>query len=168
MKSHRVIRIAAFGMTLLACAARFADALARAADHPLLDADARAELAAFCRREALQAKRVRELGERPFSLVRPDYRQPRFEAWQPLGLVLHVTPSNAALLPFMAVLEGLLAGNVNWLRPSSSDRGFSARLLADFLRHDDSASLAGRVAVLPVATKRVNATGTTATDLVAL
>lgn len=142
---------------LLACAARFAESLAGAADHRLLDAPARAELAAFCRPEALRAKLARELGERPFSLGRPDYRQPRFEAWQPLGLVLHVTPANAALLPFMAVLEGLLAGNVNWLRPSGSDGGFSARLLAEFLRHDDSGSLAGRLAVLPVASERLDA-----------
>ncbi|XLM23389.1 acyl-CoA reductase, partial [Chromobacterium piscinae] len=89
------------------------------------------------------------MGERPFSLRRRDYREPRFEAWRPLGLVLHVTPSNAALLPFLAALEGLLAGNVNWLRPSSSDQGRSARLLAELLHHDASGRLAARVAVLP-------------------
>ncbi|MBT2866008.1 long-chain-fatty-acyl-CoA reductase [Chromobacterium violaceum] len=134
---------------VLSCAERFADALAGAERHPLLDEPGRTQLAAFCRREALQTKLERELGERPFSLRRPDYREPRFEAWRPLGLVLHVTPSNAALLPFMAALEGLLAGNVNWLRPSSSDQGLSARLLAELLRHDASGRLAARVAVLP-------------------
>ncbi|WP_434631055.1 acyl-CoA reductase [Chromobacterium sp. CV08] len=137
--------------TVLSCAERFADALAASPRHPLLDDPARADLAAFCRRGTLRTKLERELGERPFSLRRPDYREARFEAWQPLGLVLHVTPSNAALLPFMAALEGLLAGNINWLRPSGSDRDLSARLLAEFLQHDTSGKLAARLAVLPVA-----------------
>jgi hypothetical protein len=137
--------------TVLSCAERFALALIAAEHHPLLDAASRAQLAALCRREALQAKRERELGERPFSLRRRDYREPRFEAWRPLGLVLHVTPANAALLPFLAALEGLLAGNVNWLRPSSSDQGLSARLLAELLHHDTSGRLAEHIAVLPAA-----------------
>ncbi|MEO9385026.1 acyl-CoA reductase [Chromobacterium phragmitis] len=136
---------------VLSCAERFADALTRTEHHPQLDAAARAELAALCRRETLRAKLERELGERPFSLRRPDYREARFEAWQPLGLVLHVTPSNAALLPFMAALEGLLAGNINWLRPSGSDQGLSARLMAEFLSHDAGGKLAARLAVLPAA-----------------
>ncbi|WP_063553366.1 acyl-CoA reductase [Burkholderia territorii] len=136
--------------TVLICAERFANAIAHT-EHPLLDEIARTQLTAFCRREALQAKLENELGESPFSLRRPDYRESRFEAWRPLGLVLHVTPSNAALLPFMAVLEGLLAGNINWLRPSSSDHGLSARLLAELLQHDTSGRLAAHIAVLPVA-----------------
>ncbi|AOJ10555.1 acyl-CoA reductase [Burkholderia mayonis] len=138
---------------VLSCAERFADALARADRHLLPDEAARAGLAAFCRREALQAKLERELGESPFSLRRPDYREAHFEAWRPLGLVVHVTPSNAALLPFMAVLEGLLAGNVNWLRPSGSDRGLSARLLAELLQHDADGQLAAHIAVLPTASE---------------
>ncbi|OHX22011.1 acyl-CoA reductase [Chromobacterium sphagni] len=132
------------------CAQRFADALSSASQHPLLDEAGRAALAGFCQREALETKLERELGEQPFSLRRHDYRQPRFEAWQPLGLVVHITPANAPLLPFMAVLESLLAGNINWLRPSTSDQGLSARLLAEFLHHDRSGRLAARIAVLPL------------------
>jgi phenylacetate-coenzyme A ligase PaaK-like adenylate-forming protein len=137
--------------TLFACTERFAHALTQAIHHPLLADAERAQLAAFCRRETLQAKLERELGEQPFSLHRPDYREARFEAWRPLGLVLHVTPSNSALLPFMAVLEGLLTGNVNWLRPSGNDQGRSAQLLAELLQHDASGQIAAHVAVLPVA-----------------
>jgi phenylacetate-CoA ligase len=143
--------------TVLACAERYADALSDGAPSALPDADARAQLAAFCRRPALQAKLARELGEHPASLRRPDYREPRFEAWRPLGVVVHVTPANAALLPFMAVLEGLLAGNVNWLRPSSRTGDLSTRLLAELLRHDASGRLAAHVAVLPVPSARLDA-----------
>ncbi|AOK50849.1 long-chain-fatty-acyl-CoA reductase [Burkholderia sp. MSMB617WGS] len=143
--------------TVLACAERFAEALQEGAPSALPDTAARAELAAFCRRPALQAKLSRELGEQPGSLRRPDYREPRFEAWRPLGVVLHVTPANAALLPFMAVLEGLLAGNINWLRPSSRTDDLSARLLAELLRHDASGRLAAHIAVLPVPSARLGA-----------
>ncbi|PHM59440.1 acyl-CoA reductase [Xenorhabdus sp. KK7.4] len=133
---------------VLECAQRFADHLADMDDHPLFDAKTREALIAFCQREALQAKLERELGKDAFSLRRFDYNQNRYESWKPLGLVVHITPSNAALLPFMAVLESLLVGNINWLRPSSSDKGFSEQLLHAFLAHDISGDLADRVAVL--------------------
>lgn len=135
---------------VLDCAQRFADYLSNLDDHPLFDAQARKALSAFCQRQALETKLERELGKNAFSLRRFDYDQNRYEAWKPLGLVVHITPSNAALLPFMAVIESLLVGNINWLRPSSSDNGFSSQLLAEFLAHDISGDLADRVAVLPL------------------
>ncbi|PHM33163.1 acyl-CoA reductase [Xenorhabdus innexi] len=133
---------------VLECAQRFADHLAGMDTHPLFDARTREALITFCQREALQTKLERELGKDAFSLRRFDYNQNRYESWKPLGLVVHITPSNAALLPFMAVLESLLVGNINWLRPSSSDKGFSEQLLNAFLAHDVSGNLADRVTVL--------------------
>ncbi|PHM28491.1 acyl-CoA reductase [Xenorhabdus budapestensis] len=133
---------------VLECAQRFANHLAKMDDHPLFDAKTREALITFCQREALQTKLERELGQDAFSLRRFDYNQNRYEAWKPLGLVVHITPSNAQLLPFMAVLESLLVGNINWLRPSSSDNGFSTQLLDAFLAHDISGNLADRIAVL--------------------
>ncbi|MDR0218925.1 MAG: long-chain-fatty-acyl-CoA reductase [Enterobacteriaceae bacterium] len=142
---------------VLECAQRFADYLVSVNEHSLPDASflntyflntsQRETLIAFCQRETLQAKLDRELGQDAFSLRRFDYNQSRYEAWKPLGLVVHITPSNAELLPFMAVLESLLAGNINWLRPSSNDNGFSAQLLNAFLEQDISGELADRVAV---------------------
>ncbi|CAM3408528.1 putative Long-chain-fatty-acyl-CoA reductase [Xenorhabdus nematophila ATCC 19061] len=135
---------------VLACAQRFADYLSGLDKHPLFDAKAREALIAFCQRETLQTKLERELGQNAFSLRRFDYNENRYESWKPLGLVVHITPSNAELLPFMAVIESMLVGNINWLRPSSSDKGFSTQLLAEFLAHDISGDLADRVAVLPL------------------
>lgn len=137
---------------VLACAERFAAALPSMAAELDLDEAACTELAGFCSRDALTTKLRRELGESPFSLRRIDYRLDHFEAWRPLGVVVHVTPANAALLPFCAMLESLLVGNVNWLRPSSSDGGRTTRLLGAFLRHDASGMLRDHVAVLPVST----------------
>ncbi|MFC4157933.1 acyl-CoA reductase [Chitinimonas lacunae] len=141
---------------VLDCAERFADALIAGRLDLGLDPDSQAELASFCRRDTLAAKLERELGETPQSLRRIDYSEAHFEAWRPLGVVLHVTPANAALLPFFAVLESLLVGNINWLRPSSSDNGLSARLLSALLDCDRSGTLADFIAVLPVASHQLD------------
>ena len=141
--------------TIIDAAQRFAEQL-RDTDLPL-DAEQRQGLIEFCQAEALCGKLERELGMQPHSLHRFDYRLPRFERWSPLGLVVHITPGNAPLLAFCAVIEGLLAGNVNWLRPSSSDQGLTARLLHALLQCDPSGQLASYVAVLPVTTAQIGA-----------
>jgi phenylacetate-CoA ligase len=141
--------------TVIHAATHFAERL-RSADSALpLDAEQRQALIDFCEPQALHSKLLRELGAQPDSLRRIDYRQARFERWSPLGLVVHITPGNAPLLAFCAVLESLLAGNVNWLRPSSSDEGLTARLLGALLHCDPSGQLAGYIAVLPVSTAQI-------------
>lgn len=136
-------------------AARFAAQLqARSLDLPL-DDDHCQGLIDFCQRSNLDTKLERELGLQPRSLRRIDYRHPYFESWHPLGLVVHITPGNAPLLAFCAILESLLAGNINWLRPSASDEGLTARLLAALVQCDTSGRLAEFVAVLPVDTSQI-------------
>ncbi|WP_223486838.1 acyl-CoA reductase [Pseudomonas sp. A-RE-19] len=136
-------------------AARFSARLqARSLDFPL-DDDHCQGLIDFCQRNSLETKLERELGLQPRSLRRIDYQQPCFESWHPLGLVVHITPGNAPLLAFCAILESLLAGNINWLRPSSSDEGLTARLLAALVQCDSSGRLAEFVAVLPVGTSQI-------------
>ncbi|WP_192564881.1 aldehyde dehydrogenase family protein [Pseudomonas gozinkensis] len=120
-----------------------------------LDPEHRQSLIGLCQPEALKCKLVRELGEQPDTLRRIDYRQSRFERWSPLGLVVHITPGNAPLLAFCAVIESLLAGNVNWLRPSSSDEGLTARLLHALTQCDATGQIAGHVAVIPATTAQV-------------
>ncbi|WP_025109978.1 aldehyde dehydrogenase family protein [Pseudomonas sp. H1h] len=141
--------------TLLAATEAFAERLQHQTSVSALDAGQRQALIDFCQPAALQAKLDRELGRQPDSLRRIDYRQSRFERWSPLGLVVHITPANAPLLAFCAVLESLLSGNVNWLRPSSSDGGFTAQLLQALLECDPSGQLAGYVAVLPTTTGQI-------------
>ncbi|MBC3272106.1 long-chain-fatty-acyl-CoA reductase [Pseudomonas sp. SWRI81] len=139
--------------TVLTAAAIFAERL-----HTLglpLDDDQREALTAFCQPHTLQTKLERELGEQPACLRRIDYRQARFERWSPLGLVVHVTPANAPLLACCAIIESLLAGNVNWLRPSRSDQGLTARLLHALVQCDASGQLRHYIAVLPVATAQI-------------
>ncbi|WP_095189023.1 aldehyde dehydrogenase family protein [Pseudomonas sp. Irchel 3E19] len=141
--------------TVVNAAAVFAEQLRSATPPVTLDDELRLALIDFCQTAALHSKVERELGEQADSLRRFDYRQPRYEAWRPLGLVVHITPANSPLLGFCAVLESLLAGNLNWLRPSSSDQGLSARLLQALAQCDCSGQLGHYVAVLPVATTQI-------------
>lgn len=135
---------------VLDCAEAFVHWLRTAASDSLLAEDQRQALAAFCQRQQLELKLERELGTDARSLRRIDYGDGAFESWQPLGLVVHVTPGNSPLLGFCAALEGLLAGNVNWLRPSTRDGDLTARLLAAFVGCDPSGRLHDYLAVLPV------------------
>lgn len=141
--------------SVLACIERFALRLAEHdEDLPLTDLQ-RAELTAFCQRPTLEAKLERELGPQHASLRRIDYAQQHFESWRPLGLVLHITPGNASLLPFYAIVESLLVGNINWLRPSSGHETLSARLLSALLDCDVSGTLSDFIAVLPVSKEQL-------------
>jgi len=141
--------------TVIETAARFALRLqTNRLDLPL-DEEQHQGLIDFCQRENLSTKLERELGVQPRSLRRIDYRQTSFESWHPLGLVVHVTPGNAPMLAFCAVVESLLAGNINWLRPSASDEGLTARLLAALVQCDNSGKLADFIAVLPVSTAQI-------------
>jgi phenylacetate-CoA ligase len=141
--------------TVIQAATEFAVRLSDSTLALPLDAEQRQSLIEFCQPQGLLRKLERELGDQPAALRRPDYRQPHFERWSPLGLVVHITPGNATLLAFCAVIESLLAGNVNWLRPSSSDDGLTAQLLHALTQCDPSGQLAGHVAVLPATTAQI-------------
>ena len=67
-------------------------------------------------KEVLAGRVERELGERASE------KRVRF----PLGVLLHISAGNVAGLGAYSVVEGLLAGNVNLLKPSSYDNGVSA------------------------------------------
>ncbi len=82
----------------------------------------------FLKRENLQLKIMRELGTPdPFALKK--IQKGVEEAWSPLGLLVHITPSNAWTVPFLSGVEGLLSGNVNFLKLSSSDSDFTLKLI---------------------------------------
>ena len=107
------------------------------------------ELSLFCQREYLVKKLIREFKTvAPFTISRPNLKENIFEGWQALGAILHITPGNAISLPFMAVVEGLLSGNFNILKPSHKDNGLSAALLHRLISFDSSNTLVKYVAVV--------------------
>lgn len=76
-------------------------------------------------REALEARVERELGEleRQFQVL-------------PLGVLFHISAGNVPGLGAYSVLEGLLTGNVNLLKPSGQDGGVSAFLLKQLVAEE--------------------------------
>lgn len=141
--------------TLFTAIARFSAKLATGELLPTLDGQRREEICQFCCPEDLRYKVVHELGELPFSLRRIDFHRAHFEHWRPLGVVVHITPANAPCLAFFAIIESLLVGNINWLRPSSSDQGLTLSLLNALIDCDESGSLADYVALVPVTTEQL-------------
>ncbi|EOY3723270.1 TPA: long-chain-fatty-acyl-CoA reductase [Klebsiella michiganensis] len=142
--------------TVLACAGRFIEQLKDHAFLPQLGPAYREEVRRFCQPDSLRQKLEHELGDNPFSVRRINYREPLFEGWRPLGVVVHITPANAELLPFFAIIESLLVGNINWLRPSASEQGMTIDLLEAFTHFDLTGQLANFVAVIPVETTRLS------------
>ncbi|MEV6837194.1 acyl-CoA reductase [Streptomyces sp. NPDC051133] len=114
-----------------------------------------AELAAALTRQALERKLRRELGGlRPERLTRPDARETVFEAWAPVGLLVHIAPSNAAAVAPLSVVEGLLAGNLNVLKTGSADTALAGEVLAALGAADATGLIAERVVVLRFASSR--------------
>ncbi|MGD3107092.1 acyl-CoA reductase [Streptomyces sp. YGL11-2] len=108
-----------------------------------------AEIADALARPALERKVRRELGgPRPERLTRPDARETTYEAWAPVGLLVHIAPGNAAAVAPLSVVEGLLAGNVNVLKTSSGDTPLPLHLLAELAAADPTGAVGRRIVAL--------------------
>ncbi|MEV6318863.1 acyl-CoA reductase [Streptomyces sp. NPDC051776] len=108
-----------------------------------------AELAAAFRRPSLERKLRRDLGGlHPERFTRPDARETVYEAWAPVGLLVHIAPGNAAGVAPLSVVEGLLTGNLNVLKTSSSDTALAGHLLGELAAADETGALARRIVVL--------------------
>ncbi|WP_029002629.1 acyl-CoA reductase [Azorhizobium doebereinerae] len=127
---------------LLRAADRLSAAIARRAHPELSEALAEAgysaeqadrvldRVAGFLSWDSLSAKLSRELGaDDPAMLRRFDFSRPIFEGWAPLGVLMHVAAGNAPTVAPLSVVEGLLTGNINILKASSSDGPFAELLL---------------------------------------
>lgn len=80
-------------------------------------------------KDALYLKIKRELGGVPGEITRTSAKEDIFESWQPLGVLGHVTSSNDAMLPFFSAVEGLLAGNINVIKPASGTEAIVMKLV---------------------------------------
>ncbi|MFI8460219.1 acyl-CoA reductase [Kitasatospora sp. NPDC085464] len=113
------------------------------------------EIADAISRPALERKLRRELGGlHPERLTRPDARETTFEAWAPVGLLVHIAPGNAAAVAPLSVIEGLLTGNLNVLKTSSGDTLLAQHLLAELAGADPTGTLARRIVVLRFSSAR--------------
>jgi phenylacetate-coenzyme A ligase PaaK-like adenylate-forming protein len=94
-------------------------------------------------RDALERRLRRELATaQPFRLTRPEPRVAVFEAWAPLGLLVHVTPTGA--LAVLSAVEGLLTGNMNVVLAAEPPLSVMAKLGA----LDPTGQIASRLVIL--------------------
>ncbi|MBQ4428174.1 MAG: acyl-CoA reductase [Clostridia bacterium] len=94
-------------------------------------AEAEIELArSMLSREKLEARLKLELGALEAEFTPIDSPVPVRHSLAPLGTLLHIAAGNAEGLPAFSVIEGLLTGNVNILKPPSNDGGLSVILLS--------------------------------------
>lgn len=94
-----------------------------------------ASLAASLDRDAVCAKLRAELGtEDPFEVTRVNCWDQTFEAWKPMGVLVHITAGNSPIVAPMATVEGLLTGNINIVKCASNMGAFAARFLEDLCR----------------------------------
>ncbi|MFI6444258.1 acyl-CoA reductase [Kitasatospora sp. NPDC050543] len=147
----------ALGVPGSAVHTRLAAQLADGGTDPEESAATLAELAAALARPALERKLRRELGgAHPERLARPDARETVFEAWAPVGLLVHIAPGNAAAVAPLSVVEGLLTGNLNVLKTSGTDTLLAQHLLAELAAADPTGAVARRIIVLRFSSTRTD------------
>lgn len=94
-------------------------------------------ITAFITKENLQKKLTSELGCRnPFHLARPTLKEDHFEAWSPMGVLVHVAPTNVFTVGVLCVIEGLLSGNINILKTSTNQQQLPQLFFKAFLELD--------------------------------
>lgn len=104
--------------------------------------------AAALQRDALLARLRAELGKADPGQIERRYPQRQFEAWLPVGCVVHVTPSNVFVVAALGLIEGLLAGNVNIVKLSARDSAFAAVFAEALCAADPGGLLREYIAVL--------------------
>ena len=108
----------------------------------------------FLNVDQLRLKLKRELGsENPFELRRSSAKENQFEAWYPLGTLVHVTPNNSPLLGVLSVIEGLLSGNVNILKLARKDSAFAALFFEEMCRLDTTETIKDYIYVAKISSK---------------
>jgi phenylacetate-coenzyme A ligase PaaK-like adenylate-forming protein len=106
------------------------------------------EIGEFLSEQCLRKKIVREFGtSRPHEYLRIDYDRMAFEAYAPLGVLTHITPTNAVSVPALSAIEGLLALNVNIVKISPRDSLFTHQLLESLCLADPTDKIASRLIV---------------------
>jgi phenylacetate-coenzyme A ligase PaaK-like adenylate-forming protein/acyl-CoA reductase-like NAD-dependent aldehyde dehydrogenase len=99
-------------------------------------------------RDALLARLRAELGATHPASIERRYPARQFEAWLPVGCLVHVMPSNVFLVAALGLIEGLLAGNLNVVKLSVRDSSFAAVFAEALCEADASGQLRNYIAVL--------------------
>jgi len=105
----------------------------------------------FLAPDHLRRKLSRELGsETPLTVQRPDLREDHFESWAPLGILVHIAPTNVFTVGILCLIEGLLSGNINILKTSAGQKRLPQIFFEAFLSLDDRDLLKPYIMVVEV------------------
>lgn len=108
----------------------------------------------FMSKESLEKKLIAELGcENPFSISRRSLKEEEFEAWLPLGTIVHIAPTNLFTVGVLCVFEGLLSGNINILKTSASQNRLPQLFMEAFLEFDTKGLLKSYIIALEISSK---------------
>ena len=106
-------------------------------------------------RKEVEQKVKRELGGlNPFLISRVAHNDSIFEAWAPLGLLVHISPQNSFAVGVMSVLEGLLSGNVNFLKTGREESLFPQLFLEALAAEDETGTLKNYVIAAKISSKK--------------
>ena len=112
-------------------------------------------IVSFISKDNLQKKLYRELGTlAPFSAERPSMKEAHFESWEPLGTLVHIAPTNVFAVPVMCVIEGLLSGNINILKTSSTQVQLPQLFFETLLSFDSENLLKPYIIILEFSSKK--------------
>ncbi len=112
-------------------------------------------IADFLNPDNLKKKYIRELGSlEPNTLKRINFKSNVFEAWNPLGILVHIVPGNAATVAPLSVIEGLMSGNINILKNSSKNGNFPQLLLKALIDEDATNTLKSFIYAFQISSKQ--------------
>lgn len=98
-----------------------------------------AEVSEFLKEASLRQKMRAEFGtDNPFRSDRVNSRIPSFVTWSPLGFLVQILAANAPSLPLLSGFEGLMTGNINFLKLSTQSGAFTGLAFEEFF-HDPAA-----------------------------
>lgn len=108
-------------------------------------------IAQFLTESEMRKKLMRELGtDKPFSSTRVDFKTPIFESYKALGFVVQIMPGNDPALPVLSTIEGLLTGNVNFVKMSRHSSEFTAEFFAQLFSEDSAKVISKRLIVAKI------------------
>ena len=108
----------------------------------------------FISKKNLQKKLFSELGSHnPFTLERPSMKENHFESWMPLGVLVHIAPTNVFTVGVLCVIEGLLSGNINILKTSANQHQLPQLFFEALLKFDTKNILKPYIIILEVSSK---------------
>ena len=91
------------------------------------------EITSFINEKALRSKMNSEFGnDNPFRSQKVLKDRPVFESWFPLGFLVQILASNSPSLAVLSAFEGLMTGNINFIKLSSSSSDFTTRFFEEY------------------------------------